>query len=144
MVRMSEQCEICGRFSSQVSEKPVRLRGLDNREGRKKVEIDVSDVFAGECCGSEVLANPESYRREGTYQRYLNGAGEGSVRFVLLVGKEVEGEPMTVQQKDGKYTTKEVEIEVDGYRSVPVQDRDLPHELREWFVGKIGPVGWRE
>ena len=143
MVHMNRQCSICGRMCSQSSEKRVRFRGMDRRGETRVVDSDVSDVFTGECCASEILDNPEEYRYDGSHQKYLNQVLDGSVGFVLLI--EIEREPVTVEavQNSGSnwMPAGEVEIEDDTTAYAPVLDVDLPDEVRDWMIGKFGETG---
>jgi len=142
---MDRQCSICGQLSSQSSEKRVRFRGMDRRGETRVVDSDVSDVFTGECCASEILDNPEEYRYDGSHQKYLNQVLDGSVGFVLLI--EIEREPVTVEavQPGSVFMPgRSTEIEEDSTAYAPVLDRDLPDEVREWMIGKFGEIGTGE
>ena len=90
---------------------------MDRRGETRVVDSAVSDVFTGECCGSEILENPEAHRYDGSHQKYLNQVPDGSVGFVLLI-----------------------EIEEDSTAYAPVLDRDLPDRVREWMIGKFGEI----
>ena len=135
---MSNQCKICGHFSSQASQKTVKLRGMDRRDEPRVAEFDVSDVFTGECCGSDVLENPEAHRFDGTYQTYLNQVPDGSIGFVLLIQETDDEQPRDGSGQFAESTRAEFELPVTYY--VPVVDRDLPERVREWLIGKFGEL----
>ena len=138
---MSNQCKICGQFSSQASQKTVKLRGMDRRNESRRVEFDVSDVFTGECCGSDVLEDPEPHRFEGTYQRYLNETPDGSVRFVLLIEIGTETVETRPRNSAGKFvSSNSAESELEYRRYVPVADFDLPDRVYSWMIGKFGEI----
>jgi len=138
---MSNQCKICGQFSSQASQKTVKLRGMDRRNESRKVEFDVSDVFAGECCGSDILEDPEPHRISRTYQRYLNETPDGQVAFVLLIEIEPKTVELPSRNSAGQFvSTNTAQPELVERRYVPVADFDLPDRVYTWMIGKFGEI----
>ena len=87
---MSETCEVCGHFSGQTASFDLWIRGLDRRGDGGRIEIDVSDVSVGECCGLAVLQGPDEARVDRSYQRYLNSTSDGELRYVVMIRDEIE------------------------------------------------------
>ena len=138
---MSNQCKICGQFSSQASEKTVKLRGMDRRGDDRKVETDVSDVFAGECCGSEILEDPEPHRISRTYQRYLNDTPDGQFAFVLLIEIGTETVETQPRNSNGRFVSSNTsQSDLEYRRYVPVADFELPDSVYTWMIGKFGEL----
>ena len=78
-----------------------------------RIEIDVSGVSVGECCGLGLLQRP-ARRADGSYQRYLNGTPDGELRYVVMIRDEVETDSDTTQFRHpitGNYLPESV----DGY-----------------------------
>jgi hypothetical protein len=87
---MSETCEVCGQFTGRTASFDLWIRGLDRRGEGDRIEIDVSDVSVGECCGLDVLQGPDETRVDRSYQRYLNSTPDGELRYVVMIRDEIE------------------------------------------------------
>ena len=87
---MSETCEVCGQFTGRTASFDLWIRGLDRRGEGDRIDIDVSGVSVGECCGLAVLQGPDETRVDRSYQRYLNGTSDGELRYVVMIRDEIE------------------------------------------------------
>ena len=94
---MSETCEVCGQFTGRTASFDLWIRGLDRRGEGGRIEIDVSGVSVGECCGLAVLQGPDETRVDRSYQRYLNGTSDGELRYVVMIRDEIETDSDTTQ-----------------------------------------------
>ena len=111
---MSETCEVCGQFTGRTASFDLWIRGLDRRGEGDRIEIDVSGVSVGECCGLAVLQGPDETRVDRSYQRYLNGTSDGELRYVVMIRDEIETDSDTTQFRHpitGNYLPESV----DGY-----------------------------
>ena len=93
---MSETCEVCGQFTGRTASFDLWIRGLDRRGEGGRIEIDVSGVSVGECCGLGLLQRP-ARRVDWSYQRYLNGTSDGELRYVVMIRDEIETDSDTTQ-----------------------------------------------
>jgi len=110
---MSETCEVCGQFTGRTASFDLWIRGLDRRGEGGRIEIDVSGVSVGECCGLGLLQRP-ARRVDWSYQRYLNGTSDGELRYVVMIRDEIETDSDTTQFRHpitGNYLPESV----DGY-----------------------------
>lgn len=135
---MSRQCEICGRFSGHVLEKTVRFRGVDRKAGNGKIKTDSRDVFIGECCGLDHIESGEVSRPARSYQRHLNGTGEGEVRFVLLVEESVPTEEIEIVNPEASGGGSMATVETSGVSERPVLGCELPESVKNYFIGNFG------
>jgi len=134
---MVSKCGICGQFTGQTAEKTVRFRGLDKRDGIERVETGVSDVFIGECCGLGEIESDGTHREEGSYQCYLNGTGEGGLRYVMLVQESVPPTEIEAVASVSPFGSTTQTVELDGDMERPIPGSRLPETVKEHFVGKI-------
>lgn len=124
---MANQCDICGRFSGQTAKTDLWIRGLDRRADTTRVDIDVSSVSVGECCGLGMLQNPDEARVDRTYQPYLNSTPDGEMRYVVMIRDEIETDS----------DTEEVEIDTNSVQLHPITENHLPESIDSYVVGKV-------
>jgi len=134
---MASNCGICGQFTGQTAEKTVRFRGLDKRDGIERVETDVSAVSVGECCGLGKIESDDTHREDRSYQRYLNGADDGELRYVMLVQESVAPTEIEVIESVNAFSESRATVEVDGVAERPILGSRLPETVKEHLVGKI-------
>jgi len=134
---MVSNCGICGQFTGQTAEKTVRFRGLDKRDGVERVETGSTDVFIGECCGLDLIESGEGDGEGRSYQRYLNGTGDGELRYVMLIEESVPPTEIEVVESVSIFGGSMATVEVDGVAERPVLGSRLPETVKEYFVGKM-------
>jgi len=117
---MSETCEVCGQFTGQTASFDLWIRGLDRRGEGDRIEIDVSGVSVGECCGLGVLQGPDETRVDRSYQRYLNGTSDGELRYVVMIRDEIE-----------------TDSDTDTVQLHPITGNYLPESIDGYVFGKI-------
>ena len=123
---MSETCEVCGQFTGRTASFDLWIRGLDRRGEGDRIEIDVSGVSVGECCGLGVLQGPDETRVDRSYQRYLNGTPDGELRYVVMIRDEIETDS----------DTEEVEIDANTVQLHPITGNYLPESI-DGYVWRI-------
>ena len=134
---MASKCGICGQFTGRTAEKTVRFRGLDKRDGIERVETGSTDVFIGECCGLDEIESDGAHREEGSYQRYLNRADDGKLRYVMLVQESVPPTEIEAVGSVSLFGSTTQTVELDGVMERPITGCRLPETVKQYLVGKI-------
>lgn len=134
---MSETCGVCGQFTGQTESFDLWIRGMDRRGETDRIEMDVSGVSVGECCGLGVLDKPEEERVDRPYQRYLNETPDGELRYVVMVRDDVDAEDIEIEAVSGYGHVQNVSISPSSVRLHPVIGKQLPESMDGYVLNKV-------